>query len=104
MHTTAVMLPGSATEEKQDDLNELISLLTDKVEGGNTIARALLQVLRPLSLTSSGSGRLLIDVQNVAQVTTVSNQTNMGGVSAFDLQLNTGKITYANCIRRNLTF
>jgi hypothetical protein len=73
-------------------------------------------LMKPLTMiTGSGSNRLSVDINaiagNVAQVTlipnvtavgTVGNQTNMGGVSAFELQKAMSHTAYATSIIPNM--
>lgn len=75
------------------------------------ILSMIVKILTPLTVVTSGSNRLSIDVQNVlgtistvttvttvGTVNTVANQTNMGGLNAFDMQYNLGRMAYANAI------
>lgn len=81
----------------------------------------LLQLLKPLGIVSSGSGRILLDVGNIAAgaltsvgtVTTVTNVTTVGsvtdaaavgGLNGFDLQYNAAHSAYAHCVLSNITF
>ena len=71
----------------------------DEIKEALFIMRRLVNLLKPLGIvTGGGSNRLSIDVNamtgNVAQVTlvptvttvgTVSNQTNIGGITAFEM-------------------
>ena len=77
------------------------------------IKNILLAIVKPLTqITGAGSNRLSIDVNavtgTVSTVTTVTtcgtvtNQTNIGGVSAFELQKATSHNTFANAIRPSL--
>ena len=81
---------------------------------GQRLMRALLQLLKPLSFITSGTGRLSVDVNaitggtitTVTGVTTVSNVagiTNIGGLSGFELQYNTARAAYAQCVRSRIT-
>lgn len=75
------------------------------------IKQILTVILKPLSqITGSGSNRLSVDVNNIvggtiATVTTlttcgtVTNQTNIGGVSAFELQKAMSHTSYGISIR-----
>lgn len=103
-----------ATEAKQDVLNDLITTIAEQGDDGMMILSMIVKLLTPLSIVTSGSNRLSIDVQNVlgtiAQVTlvptvttvgavnSVVNQANMGGLNAFDMQYNLGRMAYANAI------
>ena len=77
----------------------------------------LLQLLKPLAIISSGTGRLLIDtnvasgaltsVTTVSTVSTVSNVANaasIGGLGGYEMQYNVAHSAYASSIFRNLTF
>ena len=95
------------------------------------LLRQLIQLFRSFSIVTSGTNRLSIDVNaittlptlanvttvgsittlptlanvtTVATVTTVGNQTQMGGISAFDLQYNTARNAFASTTRQNVTF
>lgn len=87
---------------------------------GQRLMRALLQLLKPLSFITSGTGRLSVDVNaitggtittvtgvttvtTVTGVTTVGGITNIGGVSGFELQYNTARAAYAQCVRNRIT-
>ena len=93
---------------------------------GQRLMRALLQLLKPLSFITSGTGRLSVDVNaitggtittvtgvttvstvtTVATVTAVTNVggiTNIGGLSGFELQYNTARGAYAQCVRSRIT-
>lgn len=81
----------------------------------------LLQLLKPLSIISSGTGRLSIDIANLATgtlssissinslntvntVSTVTNTANIGGLGGYEMQYNMAHSAYASSIFRNLTF
>lgn len=103
-----------ATEEKQDSIEALITTLADQWDDGIYILWLIRNLLTPLSIVTSGSGRLSIDVQNVlgtistvttvttvttvGTVNTVANQANMWGVNAFDLQFAMSHMAYATSI------
>jgi len=100
-----------ATEEKQDSIQALIQTLANQGDDWMYLLTRISEILKPLAIVTSGSGRLNIDVQNVlgtiATVTTVTtvstvnnvaNQTNMGWLSAFDMQYNLGHMAYATSI------
>jgi hypothetical protein len=78
------------------------------------VNEAVLQLLKPLGIIQSGSGRLVIDVNTVGSgtITTVStvntvstmiNQTNIGGLNALDMQFNMARVSWNTGIR-NITF
>jgi len=77
-----------------------------------TLLRRILLLLKPLGIiTGNGSNRLSVDVNNVASITTVStvsasttiNQTNMGGVTAFDMMKAMSRTAYNQGIRSRLS-
>ena len=83
-----------------------------------TLLRRILLLLKPLAqITGAGSNRLSVDVNNVgalptlANVTTVAtvtasttvNQTNMGGVTAFELMKAMSRTAYNEGIRSRLS-
>lgn len=82
----------------------------------NLLFRKLLNLFKPLTIVTSGTNRLNIDVNaittlptlanvtTVATVTTVTNQTQVGGISGFDLQYNTARNAFVNTTRQNITF
>lgn len=81
---------------------------------------ALLQLLKPLAIVTSGTGKLSIDanvvggalasagnVSTVSTVTTVgavTNAVNIGGIGGFDMQRTIAQSAYASAILRNITF
>jgi hypothetical protein len=83
---------------------------------GLTLLRRIFLLLKPLGqITGGGSNRLSVDVNNlvggtigtVSTVTTVSssttvNQTNMGGVAAFDMMKAMSRTGYNQGIRSRL--
>jgi hypothetical protein len=101
---------------------ELLELLRAQIESDTTYSRQLLQLLKPLSVVTSGTGRLAVDVtapvslgvtatlaanqdiRTVASVTAVNNQINMGGLNALDLQFNMAHTAWNTGIRNNITF
>ena len=91
-----------ATEEKQDSIQALIQTLANQGDDWMYLLTRISEILKPLAIVTSGSGRLNIDVQNVigtiTTLTTVTNQTNMGWLSAFDMQYNLGHMAYATSI------
>ena len=83
---------------------------------GQRLMRRMLQLLRPLSYITSGSGRLQVDVNTISSgtvnvglvttvttVTTVTGLTNIGGMSGFELQFNTAHAAYAQIVRSRIT-
>jgi hypothetical protein len=66
------------------------------VENDDMSMKQLLQLLKPLGIIQSGTGRLVIDVNTetintvgaVNTVSTMINQTNIGGLNALDMQFN----------------
>lgn len=56
---------GGATEAKQDVLNDLITTIAEQGDDGMMILSMIVKLLTPLSIVTSGSNRLSIDVQNV---------------------------------------
>lgn len=81
----------------------------------------LLQLLKPLGIVNSGTGRILLDIGTIAAgaltsvgtVTTVSSVTSVasvanaaavGGLNGFDLQYNAAHSAYAHCVLSNITF
>lgn len=108
-----------ATELKQDILNNLVSLVESQIENDNVINRQLLQLLKPLGIVTNGTFRLNVDINaggtinqvtlvptvtTVGTVNTIANQTNIGGLNAFDLQFNAAHTAYATSIRNNINF
>lgn len=105
-------------DENYPSSDETITLLTEQLDNNDRILRQLLELLKPLGITVSGSGRVSIDVntlpaitiagsQTLATVTTVgtvTNQTNMGGLNALDLQYNIARVAFAQGISSNITF
>lgn len=107
-----------ASQTYIDTNTELIQLIADQWDSWLYVLGLISKLLTPLTIVTSWSNRLNIDVNNVlgtiAQVTivptvttvgtvnTVANQTNMGGVSAFDLQYNMSHMACATSIG-NLT-
>jgi len=98
---------------------ELLELLRQQIESDSIIGRQLLQLLKPLGILTSASGRLQVDTagasvtaviaanQDIRTVTTVSsvtNQVNMGGLNALDLQFNMAHTAWNTGTRSNITF
>lgn len=89
-----------ATEEKQDSLSLLVTTLTEQWETWQIILNMIKELLTPLSIVSSGSNKLLVDINTivggtittVTTVSTVSNQSNIWGANAFDLQYNMAQL------------
>lgn len=111
--------------EDDNDMSTLITLLEARMSNDDTLTRQLLQLLKPLGITVSGNGRIILDVGNVttvanvanvaalptlanvttvATVNSVTNQAYLGGLNAFDMQYNTAHTAYAIGIRGNITF
>ena len=103
------------------DINSLITMLQTQISNDNDMHRQLLQLLKPLGITVSGTGRLQLDINNVvggtigtvtnitnlptlANVTTVGTVSNIGGLNGFDLQYNMAHMSYADSLRNKLTF
>lgn len=104
-------LINPATKEWQDSIQALITTIADQWGDGLYILDLIAKLLTPLTVVTSGTNRLSIDVQNVlgtiatvttvttvGTVNTVANQTNMWGLNAFDLQYNMGHLAFANSI------
>jgi hypothetical protein len=74
---------------------------------GLRLLRRIFQLLKPLGMvTGGGSNRLNVDVTTVTGVTTVgtvSNQTNVGGVTAFELLKATSRTAFNTGLRANIT-
>lgn len=103
-----------ASQTYIDTNTELIQLIADQWDDGLFALWLIAKILTPLTVVTSWSNRLNIDVNNVlgtiAQVTlvptvttvgtvnTVGNQNNMWWLSAFDMQYNLGHMAYANAI------
>ena len=108
-------------------MDDLLTSLSDRLSNNDLILRQLLQLLKPLGITVSGSGRITVDIGNVVggtigtvtnitnlptlanvttvgTVSTVTNIPTVGGLSAFDLQYNMAHAAFADAIRRNVTF
>lgn len=97
---------------------ELLELLRDQMENDATLAKQLAQLLKPLSIIASASGRLQVEVPNTvavtaaqataanlnANVSVLTNQVNMGGLNALDLQFNMAHAAWNNGLRMNVTF
>lgn len=96
--------------------NAFADLATDNtVDEGLTLLRRLLLLLKPLGVvTGAGSNRLSVDINsfggqgpgNIATVNAVSsvtNQANMGGVTAFDLMKSMSRSAYNTGVRANIT-
>ena len=96
-----------ASQTLQTTLNTLMN-------NDNTTNRQLLQLLKPLGIVSSASGRIYFDVNVLAgtlpgvttvnTVSSVTNQVNMGGLNALDLQFNMAHAAFALGLRSNITF
>lgn len=89
-------------------------------EDSLTLLRRIFQLLKPLGIVAgAGSNRLSVDVNNVTggtigtvttvgtvtavtTVNTVANQTNMAGITAFDLMRSMSRMAYSNGPRANL--
>lgn len=101
-------LINPSTEEKQDSIAALIQTLANQWDDWLYLLTRMADILKPLTVVTSWTGRLNIDVQNIigaiATVTTVgtvnnvANQTNMWWLSAFDLQYNMAHMAYATSI------
>jgi hypothetical protein len=85
------------------------------VENDDMSMKQLLQLLKPLGIIQSGTGRLVIDVNTVGSgtittvgtvntVSTMINQTNIGGLNALDMQFNMARVSWNTGIRNNITF
>ena len=76
----------------------------------------ILQLLKPLSIVTSGTGRLSIDaavtgslstagtVSTVTTVGSVTNAASIGGLSGFEMQYNIAHSAFASSIQKNITF
>lgn len=104
-------LINPSTEEKQDSIAALIQTLANQWDDWLYLLTRMADILKPLTIVTSGTSRLNIDVQNIigaiAQVTTVGtvntvttvgNQTNLWWLPAFDLQYNMAHMAYATSI------
>ena len=100
-----------STKEWQDSIEALITTIADQWDDGIYILWLIRNLLTPLTVVTSGTNRLSIDVQNVlgtistvttvttvTTVGTVNNQANMWGVNAFDLQFAMSHMAYATSI------
>lgn len=100
-----------ATKEGLDSISALVTTLADQWGDGLYILELIVKLLTPLTVVTSGTNRLSIDVQNVlgtistlttvgtvTTVSTVNNQANMWWLSAFDMQYNLWHMSYATSI------
>ena len=110
----ATPVPVDATTTS---LNALVSALQTSIENYDLLMRAIIPLLRPLGIVQSGSGRISVDLATsngaslgattlgtVTTVASVTNQVNLGGLNAFDLQYNSARTSFADSIRRTVTF
>lgn len=110
-----------ATEDKQEAIIDNQNLAITEMAEDQMLLRQLLQLLKPLGIIGSGSGRIILDigagtittvttvgtvntVTAVTTVGTVSNQANIGGLNALDLQFNQAHTNWNTGIRNNITF
>jgi len=102
--------------EKAKLTNSSGNVINPATEDSLTMLKRILILLKPLGLTTSGSNRLSLDVNNVigfaatiptvttvTTVATVSNQTNMAGITAFDLMKAMSRSAYNTGVRSKLT-
>ena len=118
-YNTTSMLPTDSLQIFYDDGQAPAST------NDNLLLRKLLNLFKPMTIVTSGTNRLNIDVNaittlptlanvttvgtvttvtGVTTVSTVTNQTQMGGVSGFDLQYTTARNAFANTTRQNISF
>jgi len=112
-----------ATELTLSAIKDLVTLLQSNSDRDDDLARQLLQILKPLGIIVSGTGRLSLDVNsittlptlstvttvtnitnlptlaNVTTLATLSNQTNIGGLNALDQQYNIAHLAFAQSFR-----
>ena len=97
--------PGLATEATLNQVNSSVATVAE--DEGLRLLRRIFQLLKPLGVVTGGqSNRLNVDVTTVTGVTTVgtvSNQTNMGGVTAFELMKATSRTAFNTGLRANIT-
>jgi hypothetical protein len=98
----------TGTHQIADDQNQIINPSTEEYQD---LMIKLLQLLRPLAIVGSGTGRLQMDVANIPTVAisgtpsvNVTNITSIGGLGGFELQYLTGRNAYATAIRPLITF
>jgi hypothetical protein len=116
-YDTSAMDNGDALQIFYDDGVDTLALLEQHIDADGRASRQLMQLLKPLSITTNGSGRLNIDVANVtgnvAQVTlvptvttvgTINDQLRIGGLNALDMQFNMAHAAWNTGIRNNITF
>lgn len=100
---------------------ELLEILRGQLSNDETLRKQLFQLLKPLGIVGSGTNRIGVDIypvasipvtatiaanQDVRTVTTVAsitNQVNMGGLNALDLQVNMARAAFIG-FRNNITF
>lgn len=73
---------------------------------GGLLMRRMAQLLKPLSVVSSVSNRLSIDVNSLPTLSTVTNVTNLnqlGGITTFQMLRDTNRAAYNTGIRANIT-
>jgi hypothetical protein len=102
-----------ASQELQETLNQML-------DNDDVAMRQLLQLLKPLGITTSASGRIQLDVNmiggtlpavttvntvsTVSTVSSITNQVNMGGLNALDLPYFAARNAYNTGTRANINF
>jgi len=107
----------------------LLALVKEQIDNDSRLGRQLAQLLKPLGIVSSGTGKLNIEalvtqptaanltatvsiaaaqtlatVTNVSTLATLTNQANIGSLNALDLQYNMAQTAWQAGLRKNLTF
>ena len=87
--------------------------INPSVEETQQLQKLLLQLLRPLAIVSSGTGRLQVELPVTTVVSGAVTSTVSGNVSisnnpnvgfTFEILYNNGVIGYAQAVRPKLTF
>jgi hypothetical protein len=106
---------SAATELTLTALKNLVQLIQTNTDKDDDVSRQMLQLLKPLGIITSASGRIAVDINAIggtiatvtnitnlptlANVTTLANQSNIGGLNALDQQYNIAHLAFAQGFR-----
>ena len=101
--------------EKEKLTDSVGNVINPATEDSITMLKRIFTLLKPLGqITGSGSNRLSIDINNAANATlgtvtgvttvgTVTNQSQMGGIAAFEMMKELSRSAYNTGIRSRLS-
>lgn len=111
-YDTSLMDNGDSLQIFYDDGIDTLALLQAHIDDDGRASRQLMQLLKPLSIVTNGSGRLSMDINTgslgtvttVTTVGTINDQLRIGGLNALDMQFNMAHASWNTGIRNNITF